>query len=79
MLRDDLERWVVGVGRRFKRQGTYAHVWLIHIVVQQKATQHCKAIILQLKINLKKHSPLKKNNEDSHGHMLAASKMGTYG
>ena len=51
MLRDDLERWVVGVGRRFKRQGTYAHVWLIHIVVQQKATQHFKAIILQFKNN----------------------------
>ena len=25
-------------------------LWLIHIVVQQKLTQHCKAIILQLKI-----------------------------
>ena len=57
MLRDDLEGCVVGVGSRFKRQGTYAHVRLILVVVQQKATQHCKAIMLQLKINLKKHSP----------------------
>ena len=43
-----------GIGRgggRFKREGTYkyVYVWLIHIVVRQKSTQHCKAIILQLK------------------------------
>ena len=25
------------------------YLWLIHIVVKQKPTQHCKAIILQLK------------------------------
>ena len=25
------------------------HSWLIHVVVWQKPTQHCKAIILQLK------------------------------
>ena len=30
------------------------HVWLIHINVWQKPTQHCKAIILQLKINFLK-------------------------
>ena len=35
-------------GRRAK------YTWLIHAAVQQKLTQHCKAIIiLQLKINLK--------------------------
>ena len=34
------------VGWGFKREGTYVYLWLIHIVVQQKATQHCKAIIL---------------------------------
>ena len=32
------------VGGRFKREGTYVHLWL-------KATQYCKAIILQLKVN----------------------------
>ena len=32
--------------------GTYVYVWLIHTVVWQKPTQHCKAIILQLNINL---------------------------
>ena len=34
-------------------EGTYVHLWLIHFVVWQKPTQHCKAIILQLKTNLK--------------------------
>ena len=28
------------------------YLWLIHVVVQQKPTQHCKTIILQLKINI---------------------------
>ena len=43
-----------GVRERFKREGTYVYLWLIHIVVWQKPTQYCKAIILQLKINFKK-------------------------
>jgi len=34
---------------------TYVYLWLIHIVVWQKPIQHCKAIILQLKINLKNY------------------------
>ena len=33
--------------RRFRREGVYVHVWLIHVVIQQKLMQHCKAIILQ--------------------------------
>ena len=37
---------------RFKREGTY--VWLTHVDVWQKQIQYCKAIILQLKINVKK-------------------------
>ena len=37
------------VGGRFKREGTYVHLWLIHVDVWQKPTQFCKAIILQLK------------------------------
>ena len=36
---------------RFPREGTNAYVRLIHLAVWQKPTQHCKAIILQLKIN----------------------------
>ena len=39
------------VGGRFKREGTYVHLWLIHVDVWQKPIQYCKAIILQLKIN----------------------------
>ena len=34
--------------REFKREGTYIYLQLIH-VVWQKLTQHCKAIIFQLK------------------------------
>ena len=41
------------VGGTFRKEGTCVYLWLIHIVVQQKPTQHCKAIILQLKINIK--------------------------
>ena len=44
------------MGGRFKEEGTYMYLWMIHVDVWQKATQHCKAIILQLKINkLKKY------------------------
>ena len=51
VLCDDLEGWDgVGIGGRFKREGTYVYLWLIRMVVEQKPTQHGKAIILQLKI-----------------------------
>ena len=37
-----------GVGGREAQEGVmYVHTWLIHVVVQQKPTQHCKATILQ--------------------------------
>ena len=39
------------VGQRATRKGTYIHLWLIHVAVEQKPTQYCKAIIHQLKIN----------------------------
>ena len=38
---------------RFKREGTYVYLWLIHVDVLQKPMEHCEAIILQLK-NFKK-------------------------
>ena len=41
----------VGSGREVEEGGEHEHLWLIHADVWQKATQHCKAIILQLKIN----------------------------
>ena len=55
VLCDELEGWDRGVwargsvGGRLKKEGIYVYFWLIHIVVQQKPTQHCKAMILQLK------------------------------
>ena len=38
------------VGGSFQREGTYVYLQLIQVDVQQKSTQYCKAIILQLKI-----------------------------
>ena len=37
------------VGGRFKREGVYVYLWLIHVEVWQKTTKSCKAIILKLK------------------------------
>ena len=45
--------WEVEEGR-FKREGTDVSLCLIHAGIWQKPTQHCKAVILQLKINVKK-------------------------
>ena len=42
------------VGGRFKREGTWVYLRLIHADVWQKPTQYYKAIILQLKINKRK-------------------------
>ena len=43
-----------------RQEGTYVYLWLIHVDVWQKPTQHCKAIILQLKINkIYSTSPIK--------------------
>ena len=47
-LCDNPEGWD-GVRRgRLQKEGTYVYLRLIHIVVWQKPTQYCKAIILQL-------------------------------
>ena len=40
---------------RLERDGIYVYLWLICVVVQQKPTQCCKAIFLQLKKKLKKN------------------------
>ena len=37
-------RWEVE--GRFKKEGTYVYLWLIHVDVWQKPTQYCKAVIL---------------------------------
>ena len=44
------------MGRRFKREGTCIYLWLIHVDAWQKPVKHHKAIILKLKINLKRNS-----------------------
>ena len=57
MLYDSLEGWVGGeVAGRFKWEGIYVYLWLIHADVWQKPTQYRKAIILQLKIDKLKKS-----------------------
>ena len=35
------------VGVRFKREGAYVYLCLIHVDIWQKSTQYCKEIILQ--------------------------------
>jgi len=55
----------VGLGGRFKREGIYVYLWLIHFLVRQKATQHCKAIILQLTMNFKKYKIERNDNSQS--------------
>ena len=44
-------------GGRFKREGIYVYLWLIHVEVWQK-TKFCKAVILQLKFFLRKWKSL---------------------
>ena len=44
------------VGSKFKREGTYVYLWLIHVVKCQKPIQYYKAIIPQLKIIFKNMS-----------------------
>ena len=63
-INDDLlKRWEVG--ERFKREGTYVYLWLIHVDVWQKRIQCCGAIILQLKINkLKNKENLRLSSKD---------------
>jgi len=61
---EDLESWDVrGSGSGAQEGGDiYIYLELIHAVVQQKLTQHCKAIIFQLK-----HKFLIKKGSRSNG------------
>ena len=65
MLCDSVEGWGAVGGRREVQEETYVYLSLIHVEVWQKLTQHCKAIILQLKINIffKKRSSLAQISE----------------
>ena len=53
----------VGWGEKFKREGICVHLWLIHVDVWQKPTQHCKTIILQLKIKKEKFGDVEKGKK----------------
>ena len=44
------------VGGRFKREGTYVYLRLIHVDGWQKPTQYGTAIILPLKINKERNN-----------------------
>ena len=44
------------MGRILKREGRCVYLWLIHVDVRQKPVKHHKAIIIQLKTNLKRNS-----------------------
>ena len=47
VLCDELDGWDGEVRGSSKREGICVYRELIHFIVQQKLTQHCKAIILQ--------------------------------
>ena len=67
------EGWeAVGVEGRFKREGACVSLWLIHSVVQQKPTQHSKAISLQFKkyIFLKKCQQIDNNSPGMQQHFV---------
>ena len=51
------------VGGRFKREGTYAYIRLIHVDVWKKPVPYCKTIIPQLKTNKKFKKKLKKEKK----------------
>ena len=52
MLRDDLEGWDGGWWEGGSTGRGYMYTYYLIHVVQQKLTQHCKPIILQLKKNI---------------------------
>ena len=61
VLCDDLNGWDGGGMReRSKREGANVYIWLIHFIVQQKPTQHCKAITPQQKKKKKDNVSLAK-------------------
>ena len=61
------------MGRRFRREGIYIYLWLIHVDVWQKPTQYCEAIILQLKIIKLEKNPATAGSEDKEIIALGAA------
>ena len=65
MLCDDLVGWDREGGREAQEggdMGIYVYIQLIHFVIQQKLTQHCKAIILQKRLKQKNKTKQKTPN-----------------
>ena len=66
LIRCSVITWKSGmgweVGRRFKREGTYVYLWLIHNDVWQRPAQYCETIIIQLKIRKKNENKKKINS-----------------
>ena len=61
MLCDDLEGWDRGEdGERLKTEEIHVYLQLVHIVVQQKLTQHYNEIIFQFKNDQIKNYPEQK-------------------
>lgn len=73
---------MVGVGGRLNREGTSVYIQLIHTVVQQELTQHCKAVIFQLKE--KQHTTVallcstESSKYISHGRVLSLDLAGRH-
>ena len=68
-IKNRREEWSGG-GLEVQREGTYVYLWLIHVIWQKKV-QHRKAIILQLKINLKQNKQKKLPQDLIPGHLLS--------
>ena len=61
-------------GEGFEGEGTCVHLWLIHGDGWQKPTQHCKAVILQLKINRQQQQkPASENSYSKNERQMANS------
>ena len=58
------------VGGKFGWGKAYVHLWLFHVAVWWKPSQHCTVIILQLKIKFKKQN-IKQKADQSHNNMDA--------
>lgn len=55
MFCDNRDGWWEVAGR-FKKEGMYVYLWLMHVNVRQKPARYCKAFILQLERKFKKRN-----------------------
>lgn len=74
MLYDDPKGWDGGGQEEVSRGGgIYVYLYLIHVVTQQKLSQHCKVIILQLKVKSKMNTlkSKKQNKQKKQNHFIS--------